>query len=208
MKLFWWRKNALPIRPRGEETGREAAAPVDRLFLDRWSPRAFLPEPLPAETARILFEAARWSPSCFNEQPWLFVYAADPAGREKILGTLNEGNRAWARNAPILAVLFARRKFGDDGELNRWAGFDCGAAWMSLALEARLLGLYAHAMGGFSRESAHSISAVPEDQFDAMCVIAVGKRGDPALLPENFRAREKANSERKLPGEIALPVST
>jgi len=190
-----------------DKNPRKPAAQVDRLFLDRWSPRAFDSQPLPEPTVAALFEAARWAPSCFNEQPWLFVYATREPGKGKILEVLNEGNRIWAGQAPLLAVLFTRKDWTENGKPNRWAGFDCGAAWMSFALQARLLGLYAHAMGGFNRERVHAVLNMPADRYEAMCVIAAGKHGDPAKLPKELREREEIGQDRKPPADIAVPVA-
>jgi len=178
-------------------------APVDRLFLDRWSPRAFDPPPLPAGTVETLIEAVRWAPSCFNEQPWLLVWGTSAEDRARILEVMSDRNRSWAKEAPLVAVFFARRRFDESGKPNRWAGFDTGAGWMSLALQARLLGLYAHGMGGFSPEKAYSLLGVPEADFEAMCCVAVGRMGDPNKLPEAMREREKMGTERREPGNIS-----
>jgi len=61
-----------------------------------------------------------------------------------------------------LIFAIARRKFQQSGQENRHALFDTGAAWMSLALQARKLGLYAHSMAGFDVEKAHKILGVPK----------------------------------------------
>ena len=182
---------------------RIPSSPVDKLFLDRWSPRTFNPAPLPPGTVPTLIEAVRWAPSCFNEQPWLIVWGTTPEDRARILEVMNEGNRSWAKDAPLVAVIFTRRIFIKNGMINRWAGFDAGAGWMSLALQARLLGLYAHAMGGFSAERAHALLGVPENDYEAMCCVAVGKIGDPQALPENLRDREKPGIEKKSQSEIS-----
>jgi len=182
---------------------REPQAEVDPMFLERWSPRAFDPEPLPAEAIDSLFEAARWAPSCFNEQPWLFVYGTDMEERGVFLEILSERNRLWAVNAPLLAVVFARRTFAGKGNPNRWAPFDCGAAWVSLALQARTMGLYAHGMAGFSREKACELLGVPEEEYDAMAAIAVGMYGDGDKLDERFRETEKPNTRKPL-AEVAV----
>lgn len=173
-------------------TARTADADLLPLLLDRWSPRAFRPEPLTDAQLASLFEAMRWAPSCFNDQPWLVVYGTRPGSDEhtRVLGCLVEANRIWARSADLLLVLFARRHFAHNGKPNRHAGFDCGAAWMSLALEARALGLHAHAMAGFDPARAHADLGVPESNFEAMAAVAVGVHGDPADLPEPLRARE------------------
>ena len=74
---------------------RNPAADIDSMFLDRWSPRAFEPTPLTQTQIDSLFEAARWAPSCFNAQPWLFIYAASAADRERFMPALGEGNQLW-----------------------------------------------------------------------------------------------------------------
>lgn len=179
-------------------SSRTPDADVHPMFLDRWSPRAIGPGPLTDAQLAALFEAMRWAPSCFNEQPWLVVYATDPGSpdHQRLTGVLVEANQIWAGRAALLMILFARRRFSHNGNPNRHAGFDCGAAWMSLALEARALGLYAHAMAGFDPARACTDLGVPADDFETMAAIAVGPPGDPADLPEKLRARE-APSPRK-----------
>jgi nitroreductase len=179
------------------ENTRAAQAEVDSMFTGRWSPRAFSPEPIPEEAVKTLFEAARWAPSCFNEQPWLFVYAA---GEDRVIfqEILVERNWMWAQNTSVLAVLFARRSFTRNQKPNRWAGFDCGAAWVSLAFQARMMGLYAHGMAGFSQEKAYELLDVPEDEYEAMAAMAVGVYGDRDALPEDVRAMEQPNDRKAL----------
>ena len=60
---------------------RVASAQVHPLLIDRWSPRSFAPDPLSDDEIASLFEGARWSPSSFNGQPWLFLYETDGADR-------------------------------------------------------------------------------------------------------------------------------
>lgn len=177
---------------------RQTDVPVDPIFPDRWSPRAFQPDPIPDDQIRSLIEAARWAPSCFNEQPWLFCFANEPDARERILATLFERNRMWAKQAPLLMLLASRRVFVNTGKTNRHAGFDAGAAWLSLALQARRLGLYAHAMAGFDPEKALAITGLNGAEWDIRAAIAVGRRGDPAHLPEDLRAIESPNTRKPL----------
>jgi nitroreductase len=175
---------------------RNPDAEIDSMFIDRWSPRAYEPKPLTRAQIDSLFEAARWAPSCYNEQPWLFVYAASNADRERFMPALFEGNRSWAKNASLLMFLLCRRHFNHNGKENRHASFDAGAAWMSLALQARKLGLYAHAMAGFSREQAHEITNAPAEEYDIMAAIAVGYRAAPNILPEPVAAKEKPTDRK------------
>ncbi len=187
-----------------EVSNRVSGLPVDPMFLDRWSPRAMSPEPIAERDVQTLLEAARWAPSASNQQPWMFLWATDEAGRARIRSTLVEFNQGWAHAAPLLVVLLARTR-NDKGEENPWAGFDSGAAWMSLALQARRLGLYAHAMGGFDEEKVYQALGVDRRQWSPMAVIAVGRHGDPGSLPPQLQARERP-SERKPLEEIARRV--
>ena len=184
------------------QNSRSTEAEVDCMFVDRWSPRAFLPDALPQHQIDALFEAARWAPSCYNEQPWLFIYATSAGARRLFASALVERNRSWAQRAPLLLFVLARRAFQTNGKANRHAAFDAGAAWMSLALQARRLGLYAHAMAGFDVKRAHEILGASEDEYDVLAAVAVGRRGDATQLPSDLQAIEKPN-DRKPPAEIA-----
>ena len=192
---------------------RTPAAPVAAMFVDRWSPRAFAAEPVTREELATIFEAARWAPSAFNQQPWLFLYAADETHLPAYRALLTASNRTWADHAPVLAVLFAKRTLDRNGAPNRWAAFDCGAAWMSVALQARELGLFAHAMAGFDQARAHETLGVPAERYEALAMIAIGHRGDPTQLPDALRTREMPSGrhppehtavEGVLPAEPAL----
>ena len=177
---------------------RKPVAEIDSMFLDRWSPRAFETQPLTHSEIASLFEAARWSPSCYNEQPWLFLYAVTDKDRKRFLEALVEGNRLWAGRAPMLLFVLCRHAFSHNGKENRHAPFDAGAAWMALALQARKLGLHAHAMAGFSRDKAYEILRVSPDEYDIMAAVAVGRRASPDVLPEAVAAKERPNERKEL----------
>jgi nitroreductase len=168
---------------------RVAAYPIDPLFLRRWSPRAMSGEPLTDTELLTLFEAARWAPSAFNGQPWRFLYAKRETPHwERFLSLLNERNAPWCARAAALVVVLSK-KTTDAGAENWTAPFDTGAAWMSLALQGTLSGLVVHAMAGFDYDRAQAELGIPAD-WDVQCMVAIGRPGDPALLPERLRARE------------------
>jgi nitroreductase len=181
-----------------EENNRKPAYGIDRMFIDRWSPRAFSSEPLTPEQVQTLFEAARWAPSCFNEQPWFFAYATSQEDRQAFADVLVKKNQLWAGRAPLLIFILARRQFKQGGRENRHAAFDAGAAWMSLALQARKMGLYAHAMAGFNQEKAYELLKVSPEQYHIMAAVAVGYRGESDHLPEDLLKIETPNSRNPL----------
>ena len=115
---------------------RVPSAQVDPLFVNRWSPRSFAAEPLSDAEVASLFEGARWSPSSFNGQPWLFLYETDGPDRPLFDSVLMPRNRAWASKAPLVGFIFANTRT-PDGREPRTAQFDTGAAWMALTLQLR-----------------------------------------------------------------------
>lgn len=182
--------------------GRTADHPINPLFLDRWSPRAYDGEPVPAADLMTMLEAARWAPSSYNSQPWRFLYAIkDGPHWQQFLGLLNEGNRAWCKDAGALLVLVSKSTMqvpGREGEVPSHShSHDAGCAWGCFALQAAMMGYHAHGMVGFDRERAFRDLGVPIG-YRVEQMIAVGRRGDPAALPEALRAREQPNARRPL----------
>jgi nitroreductase len=177
---------------------READYPVDELFLDRWSPRALSGEELSEEELMTLFEAARWAPSSYNNQPWRILYAR--RGSEHwptFLGLLVEGNRAWAEKAAALLVFVSKETFDFNGQPYPTHSFDTGAAWENLALQASLNGLVAHGMQGFDYERARTELRIPEG-FRVEAMVAVGKPGNVEDLPQPLQEREAPSPRKKL----------
>jgi nitroreductase len=177
---------------------RRAEHPIDELFLDRWSPRAMSGEPVSEEELLTLFEAARWAPSSFNNQPWRILYARrDTEHWPVFLGLLVEGNRFWAKDGAALLLFVSKETFDHNSQPYPTHSFDTGAAWENLALQATLSGLVTHGMQGFDYERARTELNIPEGfRVEAMSV--VGRPGDPATLPEKMRERETPNDRKPL----------
>ncbi len=153
--------------------------------------------PLSREALLTLLEAARWSPSGGNGQPWRFSWALrGTPGFEALLGALVPANRAWAQAAGALLLLSART-LRDDGKVAGTAAFDAGAAWMALALQGTLSGLAVHAMAGFDHEVAQRLAALGPGA-EPQVVIAIGHPGPLEALPEPLRARESPSDRLPL----------
>ena len=163
----------------------------------RWSPRAFAAAPVEHDQLRTLFEAARWAPSCYNDQPWRFVLAR--RGRDeaygKLLQCLVPANQAWAATAPILILVVAAKTFRHNGQSNRYAWYDAGQAVANLLCQATVLGLMAHQMAGFDPVRAHADLGLP-DAFDAVAVMALGYHGEPSMLPAGVAEKLPEQRER------------
>lgn len=156
---------------------------------ERWSPRAIDSAKIPRDDIMALIEAARYAPSCFNEQPWRFLIADDDETLEKMRRTLTPKNQRWANKAPVLILIAAKKTFSLNGEKNFWHMFDAGTSWGFLSLEAQRRGLVTHAMGGFDMDLSRELFAIPED-FEIITVVAVGKYGRREDLGEEFSDRE------------------
>ncbi len=180
------------------EKQAETKAPIHDLIGKRWSPRAFSEKPVDPDKLLSLFEAARWSASASNEQPWAFLIAthADRKKYEDLLGVLVDSNRAWADKAPVLILALAHTQFEKDGRPNRHAFYDLGQAVANLSLQATDLGLMTHQMAGFNVALARERFAGPEG-WEPVSVIALGYPGKVETLPEKLQEREIAQRKRK-----------
>jgi len=182
-------------------TDRQADHPIDPLFLERWSPRAFDGSEVPDQDLKTMFEAARWAPSAFNSQPWHFLYAKrGDANWARFLSLLIPWNQSWAHTASVLVYIVSDslpstdRKTGEPAPSTTHA-FDAGAAWVCLALQATRMGYHAHGMSGIQHDLARAQLGLPDRYLlNAACVI--GRIGDVGQLDEKMQAREHP-SDRK-----------
>ena len=183
--------------PKASDT-RKADHAIDRMFLDRWSPRALSGQPISEKDLMILFEAARWAPSSYNNQPWRMIYARrDTPEWITHFGLLGDFNKAWCATASALILFISKTSFDHNGKPCRTHSFDAGAAWVSLAFQASLKGYVAHGMEGFDYDRAKSELGIPDGyQVDAM--VAVGLPADPETLSPALKKMEKPSDRRPL----------
>lgn len=172
--------------------------PVHEFVAARWSPYAFSNRPVSDADLRSLFEAARWAPSSYNEQPWSYVVARreEPEEFERLLSCLVEANRAWAREAPVLAIGIATLRFRRNDKPNRAAIHDLGLAAGNLCFEATARGLFVHQMIGIEPERARELYAIPEGS-EAWTGIAIGYAAENGSADEKFRERDAQPRSRK-----------
>jgi nitroreductase len=174
---------------------------VDALFVDRWSPRAMSGGEIPEDELRSLFEAARWSPSSMNYQPWRILYAGRSSAHWPLFfGLLADTNKVWCAHAAAL-LLFVSRTVFENGKPCRTHSYDSGAAWMSLALQGSLRGYVVHGMQGFDYDRARTELEIPVD-FQVEAMAAVGLPGRTEDLPEALQAREIPSDRRPLPQTV------
>jgi nitroreductase len=185
------------------DTPRHANYPINPLILNRWSPRAMSGEEMTDDELYPLFEAARWSPSSYNNQPWRFLFAKRNSPDWKIfLDLLMPTNQEWAKNAACLVVVISKKTFDHNNKPSNTHSFDTGSAWMALALEGADRHLAVHGMQGFDYEKTKKDLKIP-DEFQVEAMIAIGKPGKKESLPEPLQAREAPNQRKPL-NEIIL----
>lgn len=145
-----------------------------------------------------LFEAAKWAPSSYNNQPWRFLYAKrDTPQWDTFFNFLVEFNQSWCNNASALIVVCSLKNFNHNSKPSRTHNFDAGAAWMSLALQGSMDGLVVHGMEGFDYDQARTALNIPED-VDVECMVAVGKLGKKEDLPPMLQEKEVLSDRKKL----------
>ncbi|MBD66619.1 MAG: hypothetical protein CME62_15525 [Halobacteriovoraceae bacterium] len=183
-----------------ESEHRENTNHVDDMFIDRWSPRAFDKDyHLTEDQLNKLFGAAKWTPSCYNEQPWSFRVATNDSPQfQKFLDLLVDMNQDWAKNASAIVFIIGRKKFAKNDKDNSVYQFDCGAAWMSLTMQARLMGLYTHGMAGIKKDDVNNYFDLDTDKQEVICGFAVGKNTTKDVLPEKLQEKEHLRGRNDL----------
>lgn len=180
---------------------RQADHPIESIFVDRWSPRAMSGDEISNEELLTLFEAARWSPSSMNNQPWRMLYATRTSSHWPLFfDLLVDSNKVWCAKAAALLLVISKTTFGS-GKPCRTHSYDSGAAWMSLALQGSLMGLVVHGMQGFDYERARTVLNIP-DEYQVEAMAAIGRPGRTEELPEQLQARETPNERRPLAQSI------
>ncbi len=173
---------------------------IHSLLQQRHSPYAFDPDRVVAEAdVRALFEAARWTMSSYNAQPWRYIVgvkARDPQTWEKIHAVLLEGNQPWAANAPVLVLGVVVHHFEHNGKRNKAASHDLGAASAFLTLEATARGLTVHQMIGIDPDRARAQFGIDASQ-EPLTALAIGYEGKPHHIDEDFAKRDAKPRERK-----------
>lgn len=171
---------------------------INRIFKERWSPRSFAEKDIEIDTLKQIFEAARWSPSAFNEQPWRFLVGIKSNNDEvynDILNGLDPWNQEWAKSAAVLVIGLAKQSFSKNGKSNAYADYDLGQAMAHLTMQAQMNGLYVHQMAGILPN--HIIEKFKlDDEYQPRVAAAIGYVGDSEALHEKYQEAENAKRER------------
>jgi len=172
--------------------------PIHDAIAHRWSPCAFADRPVATEDLQSIFEAARWSASSYNEQPWNYIVStqAEPDAFKTMLSCLVDANQVWAKRAPVLALGVTRLTFAASGKENLAAHHDLGAASTTLQIEATIRGLHVHQMIGVLHDRVREVYGIPKE-FEPLTALAIGYLAPAETLPENLQSRDKSARSRK-----------
>ncbi|MFC2100417.1 nitroreductase family protein [Bacteroidota bacterium] len=170
--------------------------PIHPLLVKRWSPRAFQDKTIEKEKLQNIFEAARWSPSGSNQQPWRFIigFKGDDT-YERIFKILVEFNQIWTKTVPVLILSCGRKVMNENEAINPSYSYDVGQSVAYMTIQAMQEGLYVHQMGGFNKKQAVRLFKIPAN-YKPMSVIAIGYINKHTILPVRMQKSELAVRSR------------
>lgn len=175
------------------------------IIAGRWSSRAIDPSaPIAPEVLGRLFEAARWAPSAYNNQPWRFLaFGPEDADSLEMARKALVPRNAWALAAPRLIFVLSRTDRPGAETPNLIAIYEAGMAALQMAIQAVHEGLVTHQMIGFDSQRIREDFKVPKI-FAILTAVAIGWPGDPELVPEDVRYMETEIRSRKAISELVF----
>lgn len=187
-----------------ESKKAKPSTPINELSTNRWSPRSFVQTEIEDKKLMSVFEAARWSASAFNEQPWRFIVGKNgDTTFKKIFNSLVEFNQNWTKNASVLVLNISKKTFSHNSKPNATAIYDLGQAVSAYVLETVNQGLVAHQMSGFDADKAAEAFKLTDD-FVCVSVTAIGYLDKPDALPDELFKVELQNRMRKTVDQLVF----
>ena len=163
------------------------------ILLARHSGRTYDPlRSVSQEQLDQLIEAARWTPSCYGDEPWRFIICDRSSNKDawnQAHTSLDPSNQTWTQDASVLIVVSHDTKFRRNRKFNMWGAYDTGAAAYGMMLEATAIGLMAHQMAGFDRDKVKALFAIPED-YEPISIMALGYEAENAPDKDQPRKRQ------------------
>jgi nitroreductase len=177
---------------------------IHPLLRKRWSPKRFHSNPIPDADLKLMFEAARWSPSSFNEQPWRFILTRKGTEAfDRLSNCLSTGNQQWAPHAPVMILALSKPTFNHKGRDNRHSRYDLGQAIAHLTFQATELGYQVHQMAGFSVSQAEEAFDIPK-AYEAVTVFTIGRQREDTPGADDVPERDKSKRSRLSLDEVVF----
>jgi nitroreductase len=154
--------------------------------------RSLKPVEITKDLVRDLAECAKLSASCFNNQPWRYIFVYDPKKLKEMHLALSSGNE-WAKTASMIITVFSKTQ--DDCVIHdrQYYLFDTGMATAFIILRVTELGLVAHPIAGYSPRKVREILGIP-DTMNVIALIIVGKHSEkisPILSNSQIEAEQR-----------------
>lgn len=174
---------------------------VKQVIKKRRAYRSLEPVEITSELIDDLSECAQLTASCFNKQPWRFVFVYEPKMLKKMHEALSSGNE-WAQKASMIIAVLSKKDYDCVIRDREYYQFDSGMATAHLILRATELDLVAHPIAGYSPRKTREILEIPED-IDVIALVIVGKRSD-KINPDLSDKQIAVETERpeRIPIEI------
>lgn len=170
---------------------------VQEAIESRRAYRALKPFPIDEPLVRELAGAAALAASCFNKQPWRFVFVIDPGMLSDMRMAMNKGNE-WTQRASLIVAVFTHRNLDCVVKEREYALFDTGMAVATMILKATELGLVLHPIAGFDEDKAKELLGIPAD----MRLITLLNGGAHDDQPNELMSEKQIEGERKRPPRL------
>lgn len=124
-----------------------------------------------------IFRLATLSPSCFNKQPWRFIFVKSEEKMNLVKDALSSGNK-WALNASAFILVLANKKDGcvlKDGR--EYFLYDTGIISGYIMLLFTEYGYVAHPIAGFSQSKIKKYFMLDEETT-VISIIVLGGIAD------------------------------
>jgi nitroreductase len=146
-----------------------------------------------------LARAASLSASCFNNQPWRYVFVRDPEVLARVFTGMTKGNQ-WTERASMIVAVFSRPELDCVIKYREYNWFDTGMATALLILRATELGLVAHPIAGFRPDEVKPMLGIPED-MRLLTLVIVGKH---TTAPNPVLSEKQLHDEAERPPRLLL----
>jgi len=166
---------------------------VKEAIKNRRAYRSLEPVKITDDLIRDLAECARLSASCFNNQPWRYVFVYDPVVLKEMYKALSSGNE-WAQKASMIIVVLSKKEYDCVIRDRLYYQFDTGMATAFLILRATELGFVAHPIAGFSPRKTREILDIP-DNVEVITLVIFGKHSK-KISPVLSKGQVDAEKER------------
>jgi nitroreductase len=164
----------------------------------RRSTRSLAPVAITDAMVRELAHAASLAPSCYNRQPWRFVFVYEETTLDAVKAALNSPGNDWAKKASLIVGVFSEKNLDCIVKEREYFLFDTGMATGMMLLKAVELNLLMHPIAGFDEEKAKKAMGIPAG-MRLITLLICGAKADSIdpMLNESQRASEMTRPARK-----------